>query len=190
MIVRAELHGAQVDFEHIGVTRRDDLAERRPDPLVGKFAAIGEDLAEQDHVGEGGKAVFARKPGGGNADGFDVLAGDFTLDQRGIVVDRAAGNDRRLEAVERGKVHRDQHVGGRDDRRTDLVVAHDHRAGGGAAAHFGTVGREPGDLFVFDHSLVGDELPDEQDALSAEAREKVFRRAHCSSSFFCAERSL
>ena len=76
----------------------------------------------------------------------------------------------RLVLVQGRQVH---HQGGIRifyDRRTDLLVGNDHRTVGRAAAHFRTIGRDPGDFLARVHGCVRQDLAGEHDALAAETR--------------------
>jgi hypothetical protein len=56
-------------------------------------------------------------------------------------------------------------------RRTDAFLRQAHVAVRAARAHFGTVGRQPADFEAFAHAHLGEQLAEQEDTLSSEARD-------------------
>ena len=159
------------------------------DAVIGYEAGLLHDLSDQDHVGEGGEPVLLGQPGGGDVDRPDVGPLDLALDQRGIHEDGPARHHGALIFVQGGQVHDDQHVRMVHDRGAHGIVRQHHAAVGGAAPHLRAVGGEPAQLTPFQHSLLSQELPGEQDPLSAKASDQNLC-GHTPCASFCALLSL
>ena len=84
--------------------------------------------------------------------------------------------------VQGGQVHGDEDVRTAHDGRAYLSVADEYGAIGGAAAHLGAVGGQPGDVAALQQARVGQELAGKQDALPAKARDQYLRGAHFAAS--------
>ena len=80
---------------------------------------------------------------------------------------RPPGLTWRGEFVERRAVQGNQDIRLVDDRRTDRFIGDDDAAVGCAAAHFRTVGREPGHFAAFHQGGCRDNFAGGQDALAA-----------------------
>ena len=85
------------------------------------------------------------------------------------VNDGAAGRDLEGELAQGDLVHRDEHVGTRQQRRSDSLFREADVAMRAAGAHLGTVGRQPADFEAFAHAHLGEKLAEQQHALAAEA---------------------
>ena len=91
------------------------------------------------------------------------------VDERGVGDEDAAGGDQGLVFIERGQVEDDGGFGVAHQGRADLFVGDDDGAVGGAAAHLGAVGGDPGDGLAAIHAGVGENLPGEEGALPAKS---------------------
>jgi hypothetical protein len=88
-----------------------------------------------------------------------------------IVKDESAGRDLVGKLAQGDFVHRDENVGMRDKRRTDAFLRQADVAVRAARAHLGTVRGKPADFEALAHAHLGEQLPEQEDALSAEARD-------------------
>ena len=124
--------------------------------------------AQHDHVADAAVAELFGHLVAGDRDDRHVGTQLHALDQGGIVEQRAAGGHHGHKLDQAGLVHGHQHGRLADQRAADGLVADHHGAVGFAAAHFGAVAGHPADLITLPHGRLGDQLTDEQHALSAE----------------------
>ncbi len=81
----------------------------------------------------------------------------------------AAGRHAGGKLAQRRFVHGDQNIGAREHRRSDAIFRQAHVTVRAARAHLGTVGRQPTYFQAFPHAHFGEQLAEQQHALSAES---------------------
>lgn len=180
----AEFDGLAVEAEHIGLAGRDALLKRLVERFLGAEADLLEELADEDDVREALEAVFLGELRGRYVVGCHVVPLHLYVDEAAVEQNHAAGLDVVHKLIERGAVHRDEHVRVRHERRADRLVRKADAAVRGAAAHFRAVGGEPRKLSALDETGIGDDLAGKQNALTAEAGENHVQILHFSLSPF------
>ena len=176
------LQGLAVDVDELFLLGGDEGLQGFQVVVETDSTGLLDDLAHEDHVGQGCKACVLGHLGGGDVEDFHIGALHLGFDQGGVHEDLAAGGNGIHKLLEGGQVHGHQYIGGGDDGRADRHVGQDNGAVGGAAAHLGAVGGQPGDVLVFHHALVGQEFTGKQDALAAETGNQNLM-SHFASSF-------
>ena len=91
-----------------------------------------------------------------------------------VIEDETAGGNLRRKLAERDLIHGDEDVGMRNERRTDALLREADVTMGAAGAHLGAVGGQPADFQAFAHAHFGEQLAEQEHALSAEAGDLDF----------------
>ena len=176
--VTASFEGLQVESEKVGMAGGDDVMKGGFQGFPFDTLGVFDDGAENDHVRKRGCVHIGGHAGCGDVDDLDIGALNFARDEGGVDKEEAAGGDFFFVLIQGRGVHNHKDVRVRHDGRADGVVAQDHAAVAGAAAHFGSVRREPGEFAVFDEACVREDFAREEQALAAEARHDNFLLCH------------
>ncbi len=98
---------------------------------------------------------------------LDIVSALFEIAHRRVINQVATRLEILFKAVVRRQVHRDHHIRMKDERRTDFLIRDNYGTVGGSAAHFRTIGREPGNVFALFHSGKSNHLSDDHNTLAA-----------------------
>ena len=118
-----------------------------------------------------GRAQFVGHLGGGNRDDLHIRRAKISRNAFAVIKNDAAAHHFVGKLPQREFVHRDQHIGMRNQRRSNPFFRQANMAVRAARAHLRTIGRQPADFQAFAHTHFDEQLAEQQHALSAEARD-------------------
>ena len=180
--LRADLHAAldgdEVFFQEVGILGLEEGIQVLLHGLVFDEAGLADHDADGQHVHHPHGAYLQRDVAHGG--GHDLHVFTFAAMGTGVGVDyhHSAGADAGAKLVQRRLIQGHQNVWVAHDGRGDGAVGNHGGDVGRSAAHFGSVGRQPGNVLSFLHARLGDEFANGENALSAESGADHFSGHH------------
>ena len=125
--------------------------------------------SHQDDVGDLGGTKFVRHFRSGDTDHARVGQGKIRRQAVAVVKDDSAGHDLMGKLAQRNLIHRDQYIGMRDKGRANPLLGQAHMAMRASGTHLRPVRGQPTYVQAFAHAHLGEQLAEQENALSAKA---------------------